>query len=199
MRATRFDQSTWILIASNLLTLVLAVTQNWSIGTIFWTYWIQSVLIGLFNAIRIFSLRQFRTEGMTSNGQPIEPNRTSSKIQTGIFFLVHYGLFHFVYAAFLFASFPEVDLFFLVIGAAIFFSNHLYSFLQHRQADRESVPHLGGIMFRPYLRIFPMHLTIVFFGMAMQSRETLIVFLLIKTVADTAMHLLEHRKESKPV
>lgn len=196
MRSIRVDSSTWILLASNVFTIALAVFEQLSFGTVIWIYWMQSVVIGLFNAIRIFSLDKFSTEGMTSNGQPVAPNSVASKIQTGIFFLVHYGLFHLVYAFFLFASFPDVHLWYVGVGAAIFFSNHLFSFIEHWKADRTRTPNLGSIMFRPYLRIIPMHLTIVLFGMVMQSARTLIIFLLLKTVADVTMHMLEHKKDS---
>lgn len=198
MFSKRFDQSTWILLLSNLLTIGLAVFQQLSFGTVIWIYWVQSVVIGLFNTVRIFSLDKFSTEGFTSNGQPVEPNSVASKVQTGIFFLVHYGLFHLVYAFFLFASFPDVDLWYIAVGAAIFFSNHLLSFFEHWKEDRRHIPNLGSMMFRPYLRIIPMHITIVLFGVAIQSTGTFLVFLLLKTVADVAMHVLEHRKHSTP-
>jgi hypothetical protein len=48
-------------------------------------------------------------------------------------------------------------------------------------------------MFLPYLRILPMHLTIILGGLA--SRDggawTLVLFTLLKTAADVAMHVAE--------
>lgn len=53
-------------------------------------------------------------------------------------------------------------------------------------------------MFLPYARVIPMHLTIIFgFGFGSHS-FALIIFLILKTVADWIMHEFEHRLLQKP-
>jgi len=53
-------------------------------------------------------------------------------------------------------------------------------------------------MFFPYIRIVPMHLTIIFAGNAIEQGSTItglmVLFLLLKTAADAIMHWIEHRK-----
>lgn len=56
------DPSTAALIATNFGVLVLALYQQWDIGTVIWIYWCQSVIIGFFQFFRILSLRHFTTD-----------------------------------------------------------------------------------------------------------------------------------------
>jgi len=57
------------------------------------------------------------------------------------------------------------------------------------------VPNIGTMMFFPYLRIIPMHLTIIFGSdYAKGSSGALILFLVLKTIADLIMHMIEHAK-----
>ena len=63
------------------------------------------------------------------------------------------------------------------------------------EKDSERVPNIGTVMFFPYLRIIPMHLTIIFGGMfAKESTIVLLIFLGLKTFADVLMHVIEHSK-----
>lgn len=51
-------------------------------------------------------------------------------------------------------------------------------------------------MFYPYLRIIPMHLTIIF-GHAM-DQSAMVLFMILKTLADAGMHMIEHHLFRKP-
>lgn len=153
-------------------------------------YWIQSVTIGIFNFIRILQLEGFSVEGMRVNGQPVAPNR-HTKIHTAFFFLCHYGFFHAIYATFLVSGgMPDfIKLKFLIFTAVIFFFNHLFSYFFNRRKDTQQ-QNIGLLMAYPYLRIIPMHLTIIFglfLGVALP------LFLVLKTIADAVMHAVEHR------
>ena len=48
-------------------------------------------------------------------------------------------------------------------------------------------------MFTPYLRIIPMHLTIIL-GATLGGGAGLIVFGILKTIADAIMHVIEHKR-----
>jgi hypothetical protein len=48
-------------------------------------------------------------------------------------------------------------------------------------------------MFFPYGRIIPMHFTIIFGGwFGAESTGALLIFLVLKTLADVIMHMAEH-------
>ena len=191
-----FDVSLWIIILGNLISIVMAIHQNWDINHILWVYWSQSVIIGAVNVYRILSLKEFTTDGMTQNGKAV-PETKSAKTGIAVFFAIHYGFFHFVYSIFLWQEMPlseipayELSLLLLVIFG--FFSSHGFSYKYNVGKDfKHKKPNLGTIMFYPYLRIIPMHLIIIF-GATIGSTSALIIFMLLKTFADAGMHIVEH-------
>ena len=76
------------------------------------------------------------------------------------------------------------------MSVAAFAVAHGYSLWWNAGRDfRDHKPNLGAIMFYPYLRILPMHLTIIL-GSAVSS-AALPLFIALKTAADCGMHLVE--------
>ncbi len=198
------------LIGTNLLTIALALWQGWPVALLMWIYWLQSVVIGVFSAARILGLQRFSTEGFKSNGQSMDPT-PATKRSTAIFFCFHYGFFHVGYAVFLLtAPMPAGEWPWVLLAGAVFLINHWQSFLRFREADRQGEPNIGTLMFLPYLRIVPMHLTIIFgLGFVMMASGgsgtgnsiVILMFGALKTVADALMHVAEHAilaKSGKP-
>jgi hypothetical protein len=81
----------------------------------------------------------------------------------------------------------------VLLSGAAFFANHLYSYYVNRNNPPKRIPNIGSMMFFPYIRIIPMHAFIVFGGLVATSHHALVFFLILKTLADEAMHALEHR------
>ena len=186
------DSSVISLLFSNIIIIVLSIVQGWEITTVLWTYWIQSVIIGLFNFLRILSLKNFSTENFTINNQLALPTH-QTKVFTAFFFTFHYGFFHFIYAIFLFQFFssgPPLDLNYLFLGGLIFFLNHFFSYRHNKIIDEQKTQNIGQMMFAPYARIVPMHLIITLGAFIGQS--TLLIFLLLKTTVDIVMHTTKH-------
>lgn len=200
-----FDNSLRALVASNLVTLVIALVEDWSIAPLLFIYWGQSVVIGGFHIKRILNLDEFTTAGLKMNGRPVEAT-SQSKRQIAAFFAMHYGFFHLVYFVFVVTGINSdggLDpraWWALVGGAAIFAVNHFFSYLQNRDLDSQGKPNIGTMLFLPYARILPMHLLIVMgaaFGGG--SRAVLTIFIVLKTLADAIMHVVEHRALRKRV
>lgn len=190
----RADSSALFLVISNLVTIIFAVYEKWSLSEIMWIYWGQSVIIGYFNYRRIMDLRQFSTDGFEINNKPAKPTR-ATKVATANFFALHYGLFHFVYLVFLFKykdSKSSNSILFIIMGIVIFLYNHRFSYFHNKARDMNRVPNIGTIMFFPYLRIIPMHITIIIGGAFVKGSGALIIFLGLKTLADLIMHMIEH-------
>ena len=184
-----------LLLASNLLTIVLALVQHWDVAVLMWIYWGQSLVIGYYNVHRILGLERFSTRGFRINHRPVAPTRRTQR-QTAGFFTLHYGLFHLFYGLFMVndaALGNDVSLFMVMVCIVAFWLNHGYSYRHTRARDRERVPNIGSIMFFPYLRIVPMHLMILFGHAFMDNGPlALLFFLLLKTAADAAMHVVGH-------
>lgn len=190
-----WDGSLWALIGANLLSLVIAVAADWSLGSVMLLYWSQSVIIGLANVARILTLERFSTENFQINDRDVAPT-PAVKRQTAFFFLVHYGMFHAVYFMFMCVQTDALASISTGLAACVvlFALNHAWSYRYNVALDRRGTPNIGTLMFTPYLRIVPMHATILVGGAFAPSTATLVLFMLLKTGADVAMHLVEHRR-----
>lgn len=195
--------SSWGIIFSNLAVIFFAIVDKLSAVEVMWIYWIQSVIIGIINFFRILLLRNFSTEGFRSNNKNLPPTKTT-KTTTAIFFLLHYGFFHLVYAAFL-GAFPFIigdqeafsGGYYLLFTALFFLINYGFEFYKEQTTPTDEIPNLGAIMFMPYYRIIPMHLTIILGGFIaasgsfIETDSSFIVILMlmgIKTIVDLGTH-----------
>jgi hypothetical protein len=198
------------ILASNVLVILFAVREGWNLQAMMAIYWAQSVIIGIFHIFRMLLLRSFCTEGFTSNGKRVAES-AAGKRSTAFFFAIHYGFFHLIYGIFLigFAA-SAIDpgevgtnlgpapgdtdsARWFLFSIVSFVVGHAFSFYQNVRADLERRPNLGIMMFLPYARILPMHLTIILGAMAGSAMHTLLLFTGLKTGADYLMHIVEHR------
>lgn len=196
--AYTFDGSIWSLVGANLLAIGVAIYEGWGMLPLMALYWGQSVVIGGSNFFRILSLERFTTENLKMNDRPVKPT-PATKRQVAVFFALHYGIFHFVYLMFLGSDTDDKPLFdsWFWLCMATFAVNHFWSYRYNREIDRRGIPNLGTLMFTPYIRIVPMHLTIIFGSMAGGGMFGLLLFGLLKTAADVAMHVVEHAQLQK--
>ncbi len=194
--APMMDAALYGILVGNAVTLAGALFEHWPALPVLWVYWGQSVMIGVVNVIRIMCLEEFSTEGFTSGGKPV-PETSRGKANTAGFFAVHYGFFHLIYALFLTRGMlggrmsgwmPAT----VLLNVAIFGAVHGFPLWRTHGHDlRSKRPNLGALMFYPYIRILPMHLTIIL-GSAF-PQGALPLFILLKTGSDVALHLVEQK------
>ena len=197
-----------ILLLSNILTIIFALTGQWDLLIIMSGYWLQSVIIGFFNFLRIINLKDFSVKDFEINDRPTKAVK-NTKIFVAFFFAFHYGLFHFGYLSSLIAFMEERginitnEIYPLALIGIIFFLNHLFSFWYNRKEFEGKKPNIGKIMFFPYARIIPMHLAIMTYGAFVIFSGIigyelyfmpLVLFLVLKTFSDLIMHIVEHNK-----
>jgi hypothetical protein len=192
------DRALWSIVASNVLAAVLAIVLDWDVVELMWPFWIQSVVIGYYARKRMLLLRSFSVEGLRFGDRPATE---TPKDQRGAanFFALHYGFFHFGYFLFLMQrstqqKFDFVDASLLVVVALAFVFAHRQSHREHVAAVLAGRPNLGALMFMPYLRVVPMHLVILFGATLGGGAATILLFTILKTLADIGMHKFEHRK-----
>jgi hypothetical protein len=206
------NYSTITLIFSNILVIIFAVVDKLSALDVMWIYWSQSVIIGIFNFIKIISLKEFSTEGFRQGNKPVLPTK-ATKISTGLFFLFHYGFFHLIYSFFLGTfnvitrvSNGSLETNYFLISMAVFFISYLIEFINSKKEQRDELPNIGKIMFAPYIRIIPMHFTIIFGGFiaaagSFFSTDTnlfvLVLFLGLKSFVDLISHAVDFNKLEK--
>ena len=199
------------LLTANRITIVLAVIEGWDLASVLCIYWAQSILIGIFTIITLL------TAGMTpqaEDGQPAKSEGRSSwkaRIFLAGFFALHYGAFHWGYYSIIVEDgiFGPVDFANTGVWAScgLFFANHLYSFFYHRGSAEQPAQDPMEIFFRPYNRIVPMHMTIIFGSILILVLEflgittvtpVLVIFLAVKTYVDIGTHLQKHRQQDDP-
>ena len=192
------NSSTWSLCLTNVLALVVAVALGWQLADLMLLYWLQSVIIGASYFLRMLSLEKFSTENFTMNGRSVDPT-PATKRSVAMFFAFHYGFFHLTYLIFLMVGFMGETGFGLdVLACAVIFAvNHAFSYRHNLAQDRAGSPNIGTLMFVPYLRVVPMHMTIILGSMLGAEGLGLVLFGVLKTVADALMHTVEHRMLGK--
>jgi len=193
-----WDTSLFMLFTVNIATIIATLYGEWQLTTILFIYWAQSVTIGVFNVKRMAALDNFSTRNIQLNGKPVM-NTDIGKKAIISFFIMHYGIFHLVYFVFLlvFSAMRGVDLLGVLIASSIFIVNHYYSHKVNLEDDKRKLKHIVSLMFHPYVRIIPMHLTIIL-AFIFSGTIGLIIFMSLKTIADLISHIIEHAKWKLP-
>lgn len=211
------DRALYAIIGSNALVIIFAIGLDWGVLPLLWPFWMQSLIIGYYARKRILALQDFCTEGFKINNRSVDPTPATAR-STANFFALHYGFFHLVYLFFLVGMSSSVgadgtvpitnestgqvsqvymghvdtiDFLSFALLAVTFWRSHRSSHREHVQADLAGKPNLGKLMFMPYARILPMHLTLIL--AAAFGGGAVWVFAVLKTVADVIMHKFEHR------
>lgn len=171
------DGSVWALLLVNAATLVVALLDRWDAVALMAAYCAQSVTIGVSNVFRILGLDRFSTEGLKVNNRPVDPT-AATKRRIGGFFAVHYGVFHAGYFVFLLIEAKRAVIFdgWFRACAIAFALNHWWSYRYNHELDRQGLPNIGTLMFTPYLRIMPMHATIVLGALFIRTGAGLLFF-----------------------
>ena len=190
-RRTLLDPSLWILIAINGYLTWYYYGHPEVFTTLIWLYWSQSVLLGLFNFLDILTVR--KPAPVTMGTSAIFNLRDPA----AFFFLFHYGFFHIVYLVFLFTmkqSGPfQWDLFRNFFYAFLF--GQIVNFIQHKIRQRKEETNLSTMFFIPYLRIIPMHLTILLPNFIPVTN--LGIFVVLKSVTDVLMYMITSKTNKK--
>ncbi len=159
--------------------------------TLIWLYWCQSVMMGMFNFLDILTVRTVKLMPATEAEQG--PALFKTRVRTAFFFAFHYGFFHLVYLVFIPGLKPKspVQWDFFKYFLIAFFVGQLITFIQHKIWQRKSGTSLGVLFITPYLRIVPMHLTILipsFIGISNMG-----IFLILKAIADVLTYAITRR------
>lgn len=204
-----------MLLAANILPLAGVMLWGWKVFDIMLLYWIENLIIGVFNIMKMLTLMSRRNQWLAI---PIVP-----------FFTFHYGGFcagHGIFIILLFGLRPkegeamewaQVDglvmsllsepmFLFALAGLVLshafsFFYNYLGVLNTDSKGEIEEAS-LPRLMHAPYGRIMILHITIILGGgAAMAAGEpvwALMLLTLFKTLADLGAHQRSHKKRQTP-
>lgn len=191
------DESLLGLAVANVVALAIAVYTSMTLQEVMLVYWIQSVIIGAGNVIRIVSLRRY-TKAIAGSSRPVEP-MPIFRFAYAAFFVLHYGFFHVAYFSFIARKGSVGPLGPYVACGLAFLASHAFSLRRNLASDAAGCPSIGILTFMPYARILPMHLVIISGVAAGAATGTagVLVFGALKTAADMLMHAVEHYVTAK--
>ena len=201
-----------VLIAANLLPIAGVLFWDWRVADLVILYWVENLVIGAMHVLRILFARPDR---LIKEGPELADGQLlAAKAALAGFFLVHYGGFCIGHGMFLAALFPvpgnagatTLDVWPMLsqmlrepgslAAIAVLVASHGYSFArnyigreEYRRVD------IGQMMFRPYGRIFVVHMFIIVGALLLQALNAplaaLLLFVGLKIAIDYAMHRRE--------
>lgn len=186
-RRETYSLAVFVLIGGNLIPLIGAYIFGWSPASILALYWMETVIIGLLNIIKILSTQE----------------SVSSKGFLAVFFALHFGGFCAGHAAFLGSLFGMSDVIKsltefgpLFWTGLSFLVTHLISMMINFYGKGEyRTRNANTQMFMPYGRIIILHVVIIlsgFLSFIFGGMAGVILLVALKTVADIGAHVASH-------
>lgn len=211
------------LVLSNLLPVLGVLFFGWSIGNVMILFWLENVIIGGFNVLKMLTVRNVGDRIPQAVAWP-------ARVSMAGFFAIHYGIFTLVHGIFVMVIFgrgglgdmggmrralPHMNLHvsphnpvegltsmlggWLVVPAiALIISHGISFFVNYLHGGERNRLTLQDLMAAPYGRIVVLHITIIVGGgitMAMGSPMiALLVLIGLKIAMDVQSHLREHRR-----
>lgn len=188
-----------LLIIANLIPLFGFLFLGWNQYDILILYWVESIVIGIYNFFRI---RKAKGEEEI----PDKVNRRYSVSETSFFFFLHYGIFISGHGFALMQLGAEKSSFFQdrdILGILAFFValmiSHGFSYYfnyigrkeyLYRSPERQ--------MIAPYGRIVLMHITLIIGAMLFNilPSGTFLLFIFLKIFFDLLFHVRVHTQQS---
>jgi hypothetical protein len=190
--------SLYILILVNLVPVFGVLFLHWSLFSVMFFYWLESVVVGLYNIPKLLMARETTNNG---NKKMHPTSQAKGRLAVVGFFLVHYGLFMLGHGVFVFALFgpPDLSVQTILIGFGSLAVSHGVSFflnyIGHKEYEKTSV---AQQMFAPYRRVIVMHVTIIVGGFVVSLFGApvlaLVFMMFLKIAIDAAAHVSEHKR-----
>ncbi|UCG46292.1 MAG: hypothetical protein JSU94_12380 [Phycisphaerales bacterium] len=197
-----FSGSVLGLLLANLIVIIWAMVERWSLAIVVWIYWGQSVIMGVFWLCRIVSNIGPPIRPVTARQAEPSDVALRNPVRTAAFFLFHYTMFHFLLVGALAAISEKspgrlievLPMKMVVLLAVVFVVEQYISFKKDLKADRGKRLNVRKSAVFLYAHVIPIHVTI-FIGLRLHEsglgHEFLVpVFLIAKTGADVVMHVL---------
>ena len=172
---------------------------DWKVLPLVLVFWLENVIIGVFNVIRILT---------------IQPPKDT--VFTAVFFTLHYGIFTFVHGGLLLSLFgperfqglndlpglwqivKENHLHWAVL--AMTFSHGFSYFSNFLGQGEHKIRSAKQLMMQPYGRVVFMHIGVLLGAFAVEALGSTLVALLLfiglKIAMDLAAHIKEHKQQN---
>ena len=199
MKKKTFKTSSVFLVLANLVPLFGAIFLGSSLFSVIFIYWLENVIVGIFNIFRMSIAEGKDGKEMKIGGT----NKIAPKSFLIFFFIMHYGIFTLVHGIFVFTLFGwsgDLDFQAIALAAGSIFISHLVSNLINFIGKGEyKMVSSGSLFMQPYKRVLVLHFVILFGGFAASlflglgmNIFPLVILIVIKIIIDLWMHNSEH-------
>lgn len=202
-----WGNSTWSLLITNILIIIIAVIQKWEMTNLLLVYYFQCVFIVIFFFLRLLSLKEYKLIAAKLTGEKAKSTKTVCLIVFAIIFLpgILSSIFFFglmtaglmiLQARNTGQTISTIDIMLICISLIVLFINHLYSYKLQKNRIKKDV-HIELFFVMPFLRGIPLFVfviitaNIIFNTLNIEPGINLLAFLIIKTILDIIMHLVE--------
>jgi hypothetical protein len=205
------DRSVITLILWNVIVIIWAVYAKWDGLWILFLYIVQNMIIGFFWFLKILNAQNLYSKNpFNENARPI-PAGYLTRLGVGITFLAVFtaaNLFYFLYLLLLSGRLPveRFEQIFkgLVTCGMLFFVDQFLVYRKNRDKDEFKWAHIRKVVYYPFIRVVPMHLTLRLIGHALFlqiakgkavdiTSEQMVLFLTLKAVADVISYIVVKR------
>jgi hypothetical protein len=208
------ETSLWVLVGVNLVPLAGVMFWGWRVHEIVFLYWIENLVIGAANLLRIRvavpdSMLDLAKRGIDMSAWELG----LAKAMLGAFFFAHYGAFCYGHGELLASMFPyeegggQGNSLGSVFGRMLFDSNalvaitaivvsHAYSYFHNYIGKGEYLrANMGDLMTRPYKRIGVTHIFVIVGGFALVMIDSPVAAMLVFVTLKIWFDAGAHRKE----
>lgn len=158
-------------------------------------YWIQSILIGVFNFLDLLTLSKYTLAHANQEEEGIVKVRGCA----APFFLVHYLIFHLI-CFFIIPQkeidFETVDWQFVFLCFWILLAIQTINFIQNKIRSRTEAVRVNIMASWPYIRIVPM--LVMAITPVMTDTSEAIIFLVLKMIADLGTYIIYQKALFRP-
>lgn len=190
------------MLISSLVAIALALLLSWNLFEVVVLYWIQALIIGVFQRRKIDDMVRFYNR---VNPEPrANKYRAGSRVilmTTGSAkgFVIIYGLFWLMEGGLLLAMYVSgnglsLNSFTLLLAVAVLFGSHLFSYRTNRSNDEQRLPSVEfGVLIPLFRMLLPLHIFTVAVGFDNDyGAGGILVWMLLKTAVDLGVHAYEH-------
>jgi len=191
------DPSFWLLTGINAALVHQYYQHPEAFTTLIWLYWSQSIVMGFFTFLDILTAPKITADefaAIVAETGIKEENRSFvkqvTKIGTAFGFLFFFSVLHLFYLVFIATmkkSGPfDWNMFKYFLFA--FVAGQVLTFIQHKIQQRKSRPNLGPSTLIPFMRVLPLHLTIIL--PTFLKVGDMGFFLIVRSIADIIMYIV---------
>ena len=191
----------WAQIGANLLSLVLALVMGWDPVLMLFLFWMENVIIGL------WQIPRFLTAGGNRPGSQLQ--RLSGALFKAGFFTVHYGLFTFIHGSLLFELFLKQSLDVQTLEKLVFstqgiglallgmFLSHGIQFFSDLLSGVARNTPIDTVMMEPYSRIVILHLVLLASAFLLTLLPNPVIGVILLSAIKIIMDIHNERKIEK--